>query len=268
MHNVSVLHRIMRNCRSVCFIERWLVDFELLRYRQDLQILGWGIHQTKKSWKRVNKSNRHWGHSPVSGAFVGLPDRDHAETCCPRFHLIESPVYLRYPDVHRQSFRATYPCDAYFLIPLCLKEFLQFAKDEKQGRSERGRQTDRERGREILDVFSTLLHFSLAPRGFSEAFSKKNKQQCDGSNSSRSYFPAYPADYRLWYFSHYQPLVLRLLFTQPSKWISSFSLYFCHSSSLVIILHATPAHPMPPSLVGRRHDSLSVHLWRPFIKCT
>lgn len=38
----------------------------------------------------------------------------------------------------------------------------------------RGKLTEREeeRGRERLDAFSTLLHFSLAPRGFSKAFSK------------------------------------------------------------------------------------------------
>lgn len=38
----------------------------------------------------------------------------------------------------------------------------------------RGKLTERaeERGRERLDAFSTSLHFSLAPRGFSKAFSK------------------------------------------------------------------------------------------------
>lgn len=95
-------------------------------------------------------------------------------------------------------------------ILLCLKEFSQFVPDEKHREKERieGGQTDRKRERVRLGVFLTSLHFSLTPRSFSKAFSKKKKKQrlCDGSNSSSSHFPAYQADYRLWYFSPHQSL--------------------------------------------------------------
>lgn len=80
-----------------------------------------------------------------------------------------------FPD-RANAFTHAVPANAYFLIPLCLKEFSQFVQDERQRGRERKRQTDREReeerGRERLDAFSNLLHFSLAPRGFSKAFSK------------------------------------------------------------------------------------------------
>lgn len=119
------------------------------------------------------------------------------------------------------------------ITQLCLQEFLQSVRDE----SETGRQTGRQREREILDVFSTLFHFSLTPRGFSKAFSKNNKQLRDGSNGSGSHFPAYPADYRLWYFSHYQSL--RCVYFMRRRVNESFPLvllfiylFFCLSSSL------------------------------------
>lgn len=43
----------------------------------------------------------------------------------------------------------------------------------REGEKGRDKLTYRERERERLDVFSASLHFSLAPRGFSKAFSKK-----------------------------------------------------------------------------------------------
>lgn len=97
-----------------------------------------------------------------------------------------------------------------------LKEFLQFVKDERQWRSERGRQTDRQRGREILDAFSTLFHFSLAPRGFSKAFSRRLAL----------------------IFQSLSVPVLCLLYTLPSKYI-----FFSFSSSLLSLLHPTSPHP-------------------------
>lgn len=74
--------------------------------------------------------------------------------------------------IHLQSkcFYACCPSNAYFLIPLCLKEFSQFVRDEERWR-ERERLTDRDKRKR--ESRAERDHFSVAPRGFSKAFSKK-----------------------------------------------------------------------------------------------
>lgn len=53
----------------------------------------------------------------------------------------------------------------------CLKEFSHTVQDERLRRREPDR--GKGRGRNRLEIFSTSLHFFLAPRGFSKAFRKK-----------------------------------------------------------------------------------------------
>ncbi len=115
----------------------------------------------------------------------------------------------------------------------------------KEGRGETNWQ--RGRGRERLDAFSTLLHFSLAPRGFSKAFSKKQaavwwiKQQ-------RQPLPSLPSRLLALIFQSLSVPALCLFYALPGKWIfSSGPLPSPHSPSIThLLLH--PPHLPPPAV--------------------
>lgn len=69
------------------------------------------------------------------------------------------------------------------------------------------RERERERERDWTyspPHFTSPWHPKASPKLLVKK--KKKKLLCDDSNSSGSHFPAFPANYWLWYFSHHQPL--------------------------------------------------------------
>lgn len=125
----------------------------------------------------------------------------------------------------------------HFLIPLCLKEFSQFAQDESQRRRKRKKQTKRrsDRGRDrSLPWFTSHWHPEASPEAFSKKTSSCDMDQTEAAATSR------PT--KLWYFSCYQHLFCTLL----CKWIFSFGLAFLESSLISIPLFV-PDFPFPPS---------------------
>lgn len=164
----------------------------------------------------------------------------------------------RYTRVPRQSKRFHTCCPSKCILshPTVPKGVLTICKMRGRGGGKgRGKLTEREeeRGRERLDAFSTLLHFSLAPRGFSKAFSK-NTSGCvvDQTAAAATSQPTQQTVPLI--FQSLSVSVLCLFYTLPGKWIflvlsppSSAQLF--PSPIFLLHLQIPPPTYIPPSVV-------------------
>lgn len=164
----------------------------------------------------------------------------------------------RYTRVPRQSkrFHACCPSKCILSHPTVPKGVLTICtrwEAKGEGKEEANWQRERKREAERLDAFSTLLHFSLAPRGFSKAFSK-NTSGCvmDQTAAAATSQPTQQTVALI--FQSLSVSVLCLFYTLPGKLIflvlsppSSAQLF----PSPIFLLHLQTLPPtyIPPSVV-------------------
>lgn len=157
-------------------------------------------------------------------------------------------------------------------ILLCLKEFSQFVPDEKHREKERieGGQTDRKRERVRLGVFLTSLHFSLTPRSFSKAFSKKKKTTAVWwIKQQQQPLPSLPSRLQALIFQSPSVPVLCLFYTLLSRWTFSFKPMpslssaislnlFPHTPSSVALLQLVPSFALLKPTFHKARSALRI----------